>query len=229
MSDPSCFIEIERIGLCIGQANAVSGAFLTALASLIATAWRIFADRDSAKSRQRFEAQQQLAAADAEERIQKNVKSYIQLEEWRAESWKRLLARFEQAALQLASTTSGLTNLIDEGPHFADLQMIKETAKVLDVFGDFQSSISHFGLPESMAQVSSELVAHVTKVLLTLSPLQSVRQSAERRNMLNPLRDDLIRLTSQFMKLCREFESNPSKFVARTEETHLQLASIASP
>ena len=235
MSNAACFIE--PFGLCISQANAVSGAFLTALASLLGTVWKIYADRGIANKRQTFEASerekrqafeeaerkaretfeqgQSTASDNTQERIKKNLESYIKLEKWREESWQRVLARLEKASQELQKTTSGLTTLIDEGPHFDDLRMIKETAKVLDVFGDFQTLVGHFSLPESIADASAEIVNHVTRVLLTLSPLQQVRQSDERRALLSPLRTDLVSLTSSFMKICREFERNPSTFIPR--------------
>ena len=235
MSSAACFIE--PFGLCITQANAVSGAFLTALASLIATIWKIYADKGMANKRQAFEASErekrqvfeaaernaredfeknQATTTDStQERFQKSLESYIKLEKWREESWQRVLARLEKASHELQKTTSGLTTLIDEGPHFDDLRMIKETAKVLDVFGDFQTLIGHFSLPESISAASAEVVDHVTRTLLTLSPLQRVRQSDERRTQLSPLRTELVRLSSSFMKLCRDFERNPSNFIPR--------------
>jgi len=210
---------------------------MTAMASIVATAWKIYADRNASTSRKLFESGEREArqkfevgertarqeyedlqkgtAEESQDRIQRNLQTYIQLEKWREESWQRVLDRLEQASQQLAKTTSGLTDLIDEGPHFKDLRMIKETAKVLDVFGDFQTSVGHFGLPESVLLASSELVEHITTVLLTLSPLKKIRESDERKIMLVPLRANLIRLTSEFMKICRDFERNPSAFIPR--------------
>ena len=235
MSSAACFIE--PFGLCISQANAVSGAFLTAIASLLGTVWKTYADKGIANQRQAFEASEQekrqvfeaaerearenfeqsqsTASDNTQERVQQNLESYIKLEKWREESWQRVLARLEKASQELQKTASGLTTLIDEGPHFDDLRMIKETAKVLDVFGDFQTLVGHFSLPESISDASNEIVNHVTRVLLTLSPLQEVRQSDARKALLSPLRTDLVRLTSSFMKLCREFERNPSTFIKR--------------
>ncbi len=223
MAGLECFIE--PFGLCISQANAVSGALVAAVASLATTGGKIWFDlnvagrREAFERRERelreaFERSQSQAAADAEERIQRNVHSYVKLEKWREESWQRLLRRLEQAAQELTRTSSGLTALIDEGPHYDDLRMIQETAKILDVFGDFQSSVGHFSLPASIADASQSLVSHMTKVLLTLSPIRAVRESDERRQMLIPLKEELIRLTKSFMHLCGEFERTPTKFIA---------------
>ena len=154
-----------------------------------------------------------LEAAHAQERIQKELQSYIKLEKWREESWKRVLERLERAHRELEQTTVGLMGLIDDGPILTNLRMIKETAKVLDVFGDFQTSVRHFSLPETIETAASEFVELATRILLTLSPLQEVRQSEERKTLLHPLKAELIQLSSTFMRLCREFERNPSTFL----------------
>ena len=170
-------------------------------------------ERAEEHKRQEFEERQARDAVEAQRRIQMELQSYIKLEEWREESLKRMLSRLEQASQELSRTSSGLESLIDEGPFFDDLRMIRETARVLDVFGDFQSSVGHFSLPPTISEVSERLVAHATKILLTLSPLQAVRQSDERKQMLAPLKADLQALTHLFMRRCSDFERNPATFL----------------
>lgn len=161
----------------------------------------------------RFMAQQERAATDAEARIKQEIESYIQLEKWREGSWQRNLSRLEQASQNLTGTTSGLVSLIDEGPYFNDARMIQETARVLDVFGDFQTSVSHFAMPAEMSALSKELVSHITKILLSLSPCQKVRNSNERQTLLAPMRDDLKSMSNLFLSKCGDFERDPSVFI----------------
>lgn len=160
----------------------------------------------------RFMSQQERAATQAEVRIKKEIETYIQLEKWREGSWQRNLSRLELASKDLAGTTSGLISLIDEGHVFNDARMIHETARVLDVFGSFQTSVSHFGMPVEMAGLSKELIAHITKILLSLSPYQSVRKSDERRALLAPLREELKVMADMFLSRCSDFERDPSAF-----------------
>ena len=163
--------------------------------------------------RQRFMTGHDRASAEAEARIKSELESFIQLEKWREESWHRNLSRLEQASKDLTGTASGLFSLIDEGPYFSDERMIQETARVLDVFGDFQSSVSHFAIPSEMSELAKELVGHVTKILLTLNPTQEVRESAERKALLAPLRIELENKADQFLKMCGDFERDPGSFL----------------
>ena len=174
--------------------------------------------RDSFESseralRQRFMAGHDRASVEAEARIKREIESYIQLEKWREESWHRNLSRLEMASKDLAGTAAGVFSLIDEGPYFSDERMIQETARVLDVFGDFQSSVSHFAIPREMSQLAKELVSHITVILLSLSPSQAVRESAERKALLAPLRAELESLADRFLNRCGDFERDPSAFI----------------
>lgn len=162
--------------------------------------------------RTRFMAGQDRALTEAEARIKTEIESYVQLEKWREGSWARTLSRLEQASEDLQGTTAGLVSLIDEGPYFSDERMIQETARVLDVFGDFQTSVSHFAMPAEMSALSKALTNHVTKILLTLSPSQDVRASAERKALLAPLRSDLRQMSDLFLSKCSDFERDPSAF-----------------
>ena len=168
----------------------------------------------------RFMAQQERASAEAEVRIKKEIESYVQLEKWREGSWQRNLSRLELATKDLAGTTSGLASLIDEGPFFNDARMIQETARVLDVFGDFQTSVSHFGMPAEMSELSKELISHITKILLSLSPYQTVRRSIERKALLAPLRAELTDLSDLFFSKCSDFERDPSAFAVVELHAH---------
>lgn len=170
-------------------------------------------EQSERRKREEFETRQANANVEAQARIQKEVQSYIQLEKWREESWQRNLSRLEQASQQLSRTASGLESLVDEGPSFSDLRMIQETARVLDVFGDFQTSVSHFALPTEISDSANELISHITRMLLTLSPSQEVRQSAERQRMLAPLKDELRELANMFMQRCGDFERDPTVFL----------------
>ena len=161
----------------------------------------------------RFMAQQERVNAEAEIRIKKEIESYVQLEKWREGSWQRNLSRLELASKDLTGTVSGLVSLIDEGPFYTDVRMIQETARVLDVFGDFQTSVSHFGMPVEMSELSKELINHVTKILLTLSPSQQIRKSDERKALLVPLRAELKIMADRFLSKCGDFERDPSAFV----------------
>jgi hypothetical protein len=161
----------------------------------------------------RFMAQQERVNAEAEIRIKKEIESYVQLEKWREGTWQRNLSRLELASKDLTGTVSGLVSLIDEGPVYTDVRMIQETARVLDVFGDFQTSVSHFGMPVEMSDLSKEIIGHVTKILLTLSPNQQVRKSDERKALLVPLRAELKIMADRFLRKCGDFERDPSAFV----------------
>jgi hypothetical protein len=169
--------------------------------------------------RQKFMAGHDRASVEAHARIKSEIESFIQLEKWREESWHRNLSRLEQASKDLTGTASGLFSLIDEGPYFSDERMILETARVLDVFGDFQSSVSHFAIPTEMAELARELVSHTTKILLTLSPTQSVRESPERKALLAPYRHELESLADRFLEKCGEFERNPGAFILPQSST----------
>ena len=185
--------------------------------------WQQFelAERDKRESfessertlRQRFMAGHDRASAEAEVRIKSEIESFIQLEKWREESWHRNLSRLEKASKDLTGTASGIFSLIDEGPYFSDARMIQETARVLDVFGDFQTSVSHFAIPKEMAELAKELVGQITMILLSLSPMQSVRQSAERKALLAPLRAELETIADKFLSKCGDFERDPGAFL----------------
>lgn len=162
--------------------------------------------------RVRFMAGQDRALVDAEARIKHEIESYVKLEKWREETWQRNLSRLEQASKNLTGTTAGLISLIDEGPFFDDVRMIQETARVLDVFGDFQTSVCHFAMPAEMSELSKELVGQVTKILLTLSPYEQVRRSTERKALLAPLRAEMKAMSAKFMSKCGDFERDPSAF-----------------
>jgi hypothetical protein len=168
--------------------------------------------------RQRFMAGHDRASVEAEARIKSEVQAYIQLEKWREESWHRNLSRLEQASKDLTGTAAGVFSLIDEGPYFSDERMIAETARVLDVFGDFQTSVSHFAIPKEMAALAKVLVSHVTRIMLTLSPSQAVRESTERKALLAPLRAEMETLADRFLDRCGDFERDPAAFLATTHK-----------
>ncbi len=163
--------------------------------------------------RQRFMAGHDRASIETEARIKSEVESFIQLEKWREESWHRNLSRLEQASKDLTGTAAGIFSLIDEGPYFPDARMIQETARVLDVFGDFQTSVSHFAIPKEMSELAKELVSHITTILLSLSPTQAVRQSDERKALLAPLRVELETIADRFLSKCGDFERDPAAFL----------------
>ncbi|MEJ7806502.1 MAG: hypothetical protein WKG03_11365 [Telluria sp.] len=163
--------------------------------------------------RQRFMSGHDRASVEAEARIKSEIESFIQLEKWREESWHRNLSRLEQASKDLTGTAAGIFSLIDEGPYFTDARMIQETARVLDVFGDFQTSVSHFAIPKEMSELAKELVSHITMILLTLSPSQAVRQSDERKALLAPLRTELETIADKFLSKCGDFERDPAAFL----------------
>jgi hypothetical protein len=165
--------------------------------------------------RQRFMVGHDRASVEAEARIKSEVEAFIQLEKWREESWHRNLSRLEQASKDLTGTVSGVFSLVDEGPYFSDERMISETARVLDVFGDFQTSVGHFAIPKEMAELAKTLVSHITRILLTLSPAQAIRESAERKALLAPLREELETLSDRFLRRCGDFERDPSEFLGK--------------
>ena len=190
-------------------------------------AWREFeaAEREKRENfeasertlRSRFMTGQDNALLEAEARIKKDVEAYVKLEKWREETWQRNLSRLEQASKALIGTTSGLVALIDEGPFYDDARMLQETARVLDVFGDFQTSVSHFAMPAEMSELSKALVGQVTRILLTLSPNEKVRKSPERKAMLAPLRAELRAISNLFISKCGDFERDPSAFFSVAE------------
>lgn len=161
----------------------------------------------------RFMAQHDRAQTEAEARIKQEIQSYVQLEKWREGAWERNLSRLEQASKDLMGTTAGVVSLIDEGPFYSDARMIQETARVLDVFGDFQSSVSHFAMPAEMAELSKALVAQVTRILLNLSPVEKVRRSEERKVLLGSLKAELKLMSDKFLSRCGDFERDPSSFL----------------
>ena len=163
--------------------------------------------------RARFMSMQDSALVVAEAKIKQEIESYVRLEKWREESWQRNLSRLEQASQDLTSTTAGLMSLIDEGPFLCDTRMIQETARVLDVFGDFQTSVSHFAMPAEMAALSQALIRLITQILLTLSPEQTVRASEARKALLAPLRGELKTMSDQYLRKCGDFERDPSAFL----------------
>ena len=184
--------------------------------------WREFevAERDKREMfevseralRARFMTGQDSALLEAEYRIKAEIEAYVKLEKWREETWQRNLTRLEQASKALIGTTAGLVALIDEGPFYDDIRMIQETARVLDVFGDFQTSVSHLAMPAEMSELSKSLVGQVTKILLTLSPNEQIRKSDERKALLAPLRTELKAISSLFISRCGDFERDPSSF-----------------
>lgn len=167
--------------------------------------------------RARFMTAQDSALVEAEARIKYEIESYVKLEKWREETWHRNLTRLEQASKALLGTTSGLVALIDEGRFYDDTRMIQETARVLDVFGDFQTIVGHFAMPPEMSALSKTLVGHVTKILLTLSPDEQIRKSDERQALLAPLRVELKAICNVFVSRCGDFERDPSSFFSAGE------------
>ncbi len=176
----------------------------------------------------RFMAAQDRTLTEAEARIKQEIQSYVQLEKWREGSWQRNLTRLEEASKDLTGTTAGLLSLIDEGPFFGDTRMIQETARVLDVFGDFQTSVGHFAMPPQMSDLSKELINQVTKILLTLSPYQEVRESDDRKALLAPLRTELKVMSDRFLRKCGDFERDPSAFFTEASETPHRVGPSAS-
>ena len=189
----------------------------------VLTQWQQFeaAEREKRESfeaaersvRQRFMTGHDRASVEAQAKIKSELESFIQLEKWREESWHRNLSRLEQASKDLTGTVSGVVSLIDEGPYFSDERMIQEAARVLDVFGDFQTSVAHFAIPKEMSEMAQQLVGLITKILLTLSPSQAIRESAERKALLAPLRVELDALADRFLKRCGDFERDPGAFL----------------
>jgi hypothetical protein len=206
MADPACFIA--PFGICISQVNAVSGAFITAVASLIATLMKIWSDTSERSKTHKFLREER----EAREAFKRDFESSVKLANYREESWHRVRTRLDEATGHLKETTSRLEKLVEDGPHFDDMRMVKETAEVLDVFGDFQTSVVHFTLPPRLAEAATDLISHYTTVLLTLSPLKEVRQSEERRLLLAPLKVGVTQRSKGFQDLCAEFERDPSKF-----------------
>jgi hypothetical protein len=230
--DPNCFIQ--PFGICIAQTNAVSGAFVAAIAALVTTFLKLFYDLRESKQRRKFEVserkarekfeqdqsqrQKEFEANEAREAgnraadIQRKLQDYVQLGKWREASWVEKKVLIDTALKQFATASSGLCAVIEYGPVYDDLKMIKETAKVLDVFGDFQTSVAHRSLPSEIQAQASDLISHTTKILLTLSPVQAVRGQPERRATLENLKTELLAREASFNSLCAEFEHNPRRF-----------------
>ena len=163
--------------------------------------------------RARFMSSQDSAFVAAEARIRHDIEAYVRLEKWREESWHRNLSRLDQASKDLMDTTAGLMSLIDEGPFLCDARMIQETARVLDGFGAFQTSATHFAMPADMAQLSQGLIRLMTEILLALHPQQAVRQSADYQARLAPMRAALKRDADGYLRRCGDFERDPSVFL----------------
>lgn len=229
MADPACFIPLTA-DVCISQANAISGALVTAIASLLAVFAKYVFDRgererrqsferSERESRQRFEAEQDLkrltfeqAQATDEAARETAMQDYIKLGKWHEESWERTRQRLDQVTALLNATVARIGSLIDQGPSYEDLQMIRETATALDSFANFKTEALHYSLPASIAREITKITDQITKILLTLSPHQHVRQSPERKETLDERRVELTTLTAQYSELCRKFIQNPKDF-----------------
>ena len=229
MADPTCFLPLTA-DVCISQANAISGAFVTSIASLLAVVAKYVFDRaergrrqaferSERESRQRFEEEQnrkrltfEEAQATDEAARETAMQDYIKLGEWREESWERTRQRLDQVTALLNATVARIGSLIDQGPSYEDLQMIRETATALDSLANFKTEALHYSLPASISREIAKIIDQITKILLTLSPHQRVRQSSERKEALNERRTELSSLTTTYAQLCRKFIQNPKDF-----------------
>jgi hypothetical protein len=232
MADPNCYIQ--PFGICIAQANAVSGALVAAFAALITTVLKLAFDiresrrrqafeqserearekfeREQSERQRGFEAAEAVAATNRASQLQQNIQDYVQLGKWREASWVEKKALLEKALEEFDSTYVRLGAVIKFGPTYDDLKMIQETASALDVFGDFQSSMSHRLIPNQIKVLADDLISQTTRILLTLSPVQKVRGDADRRATLEALYTELASRKAEFEALCAEFEHNPPKF-----------------
>lgn len=206
----NCTIEsLDLVIACIPFSSAVVAALVSAIVSLAISVFKIQKEQAAANARKKFETEER----QAREAFEAKMLVHGHLATYTTEAWNRIRTRLEEASQQLTKTQSGLISLIDDGPNFDEWKMIRETANALDVFGDFQTTVNHFALPDEIAKASRELIGHMTKILLTLSPVQEVRQSMERKALLAPLKEYLEEISKNFLTLCRQFERNPQLFV----------------
>lgn len=217
---PLCTGEtIQFFGGCIPFNGAVmagliafSAAILTVIITSTVTLWISRGTRKAtslaALKRELFDARSQRLKEKHELRMQ----SEISLQKFREAAREDNRKRLEKASVELQKTYNGLVALIEEGPVYKDLRMIRETAKVLDVFGDFQSTVSHYAMPTRISASSLELVDHITKILLFLSPDQTVRGDSKRIALLQPLHEELDGMYRDFRAHCRDFDSDPDSY-----------------
>ncbi|MEI7996680.1 MAG: hypothetical protein WCH01_17425, partial [Methylococcaceae bacterium] len=87
---------------------------------------------------------------------------------------------------------------------------------VLEDFGKFKKSISHFTIDGDFKIQCRILEDHFMTMFLTLSPVQDVRQSDDRKKKLNELKTELDKQKLSFEDLCRKFEQSPQSFDSET-------------
>jgi hypothetical protein len=206
----ACFLNLGD--LCISQANAISGAFVTGIAALVAVGLKFLADRGERIARQNFETSERKAREEWQQAAQRELQEFISLGKFREESWERRREQLDKAAALLSETVRGINKLIDLGPNLDDFQMIRETAAVLDSFARFTSEAQHHGLPSGLKVHATTVADHVTKTLLTLSPIQEVRQRPDRKADLAALKTGLEAHAARYWAMCNEYEQNPKKF-----------------
>lgn len=124
------------------HANTTTAACIAAVAAFIVAIINSYVVRMERKARERFEASERRARQqhdtqerEAREMFERQHTSAQSCSELSKEAWRRNIERLETASGQLSRTVAGVVMLIDEGPQLNDFRMIKETAKVLDVFG----------------------------------------------------------------------------------------------
>ena len=179
--------------------------------------------REEREARQNFESTERQAreryqdhqARDTDERqadLKQELEDYVRQSKWKDERRTEKLMRLRAIADHLNETYSGVDDLVREGPIYGDLKMIVKTAPVLESFAKFNRDVSSFLLGVPFAEHGKHLAEHVTKILLTLSPSQAVRNSQERKDLLHQLMEQLLDKKSAFERLCNLFENDPDEF-----------------
>lgn len=206
---------LELFGGCIPFNGAVMAGVLGLVGVILSALVTLWVSRGNRKTlslaalkRELFDARAQRRKERHDLKIERERSLIKHRESVRADNRKRL----EQASIELRKSVEGTIALIEEGPVFGDLRMIKETARVLDVFGDFQTTVGHYAIPPKISVATTELISHLTRILLTLSPQQEVRSDPIRIALLAPLKDKLNVQFDGFLTLCRAFDNDPDSF-----------------
>lgn len=166
------------------------------------------------QERKRAEANAATLALIEEKKAQLSVQinEFLHQQKWRFNHREGMLERLAEAKIQLDDAIGGLNALVDRGPVYGNLTMITETANTLVFYSKFSKIMKHHSFKGPLGDHAQVLVDHITKLLLTLSPEQTIRADPARIELLKPLKSRLAVLGEQFAELCRDFDHNPHKY-----------------
>ena len=165
-------------------------------------------ERTEREARQKFEMRLSKDLAEREQRLQ----DYVLSQEWQLKLWSETKDSIEKMRRHLKATTSRLDAVVKCGGFLKNVEMIKQTAQVLDVFGDFQSSVEERPLPWWIQEQAGALVRSITVLLISLSPVQDKRADPTRQELLDGMWVERQKECDDFLELCALFERDPLRF-----------------